>query len=1402
MTAVNRTEKSKNEGRGGTILGMGACYALGTFTDNFYKQATILMAAAAGSTGVQSFATVLFSLPFVLFSAWAGAVADRVAKKNIVIAVKTLEFLSMFMGGYMLVTQNWAGILAVIFLMGTQSTFFSPAINGAIPETFPPDGVPRANSLIKLASTAAILAGFAMAGLVLDITPEDGTFGSFALLPKLSFSGEAYGRAMAGGFVVAVALLGLMTAFTLRRKPAAMSREDGKKAPFPWSGPVQSVRYALECRTDKPLMLALVADSWFYGIAAIAVISIANLAAHLGYSKSLSGLMMALLMVGVAAGALAGGRFAVTAWRRIVMPVGTAMAVSLLLAAATPSIPAQPVFALPGTAGGVTLDPQFLWFGITLFLTGFFGGMYIIPLESFIQVRPAAHEKGKVIGVSNFMSFMAMAVFGAAFKLIGLLPPALNFAVYGAATLLFLWLALRKHLAGSTDCGADAPGMRDAAAGLLGYFLRAVLSLRYRVTETGLDTIAPPAPRAGSGNGGSAKTPGMLILPNHPALVDPIIMYSRLAGLSPRPLADEAQMSGFAQGLVARLLRVVTIPDLERGSRDAAAARQGLARITEALKNGDNVLLYPAGRLLRSSRESLGAKSAVARILAEAPETRVVLARTTGLWGSSFSYASGTAPRIMPLLGRGLMTLIGNLLLFTPRRAVTIEFTEPADLPRDGDKATLNRYLETYYNGAETPPIAVPRFFWQRAKSGAAHESARGGARDGARNADAAIPSPNAAASATVAGIPAHVRDEVYAVLRERGGLPDDHVFAPGHSLAEDLHFDSLSLMEAALELEERFGHAVTRPEDIVTVGDCLTLAAGLLQTEETVPPADVPEHWLAPLPDADAPRAVVPGAASMLESFLALARENPAAPITAERSGVRTRKAILTGVLALSQRFAALPGTRLGIMLPGVPAALAVWLAAMHAGKEPVFLNWTVGRRNLEHCIALAGISHVVSASALMDQVIRTGTPLEDLPVAWIAAENLARELSLVTKLRAALGAALHCSALPFRASAKRAPKTAAILFTSGSETRPKAVPLSHANIMQNAADVLSVLHVRRGDKVLAMLPPFHSFGLLVGLALPAASGFPAAYHPNPTESGHCNAVVRDFKTTLLGATPTFLDAMLAKARGTNDLASIRYAFAGAEKCPEHVYRTFAAVCPGGALCEGYGITECSPVVAVNRPETPVAGSIGQVLPSLEAVLVREEDGPDGEQSITGRVKTGETGMLLVRGPSVFSGYLAPSVTEGMEGMDAVPVPPSPPSPFIRFEGKDWYRTGDLLSMDETGRLFFKGRRKRFVKIGGEMISLPQMEEVLVQAFAPQAADQDDGKPFLAVADMKTGPDMDQVELVAFTTLALTIQEVNQALRAGGLSPIHAVRRVARVAEIPLLGSGKTDYRALQGAR
>jgi acyl carrier protein len=733
--------------------------------------------------------------------------------------------------------------------------------------------------------------------------------------------------------------------------------------------------------------------------------------------------------------------------------------------------------------------------------------------------------------------------------------------------------------------------LRERAQSYLGTTLKFLFSFRYKVTEEGLDAI--PARENGE------KKPGILILPNHPALIDPVIVDSRLAGLIPRPLSDEGQMAGLVQRTAAKIIRAVTIPDMSKAGRGGAKeVRRALANIVKALEDGDNVLLYPSGQLYKSSREALGGKGAVAHILATAPGVRILLVRTTGLWGSRFSYAYGRAPQFMNVLLRDIVVVFGNFLFLTPKLPVHLTFAEPEDMPalveaaRAGDKAAVNRTLEAFYNQAEAPAVFIQQHFWQKREAALPGKDMRAKAASSAASDNSSV------------SIPEDAREAVYAIERERANIADDTPLSPGQTLATDLFLDSLSLMETVMALEERFGHPIPGPERLETVNDCLLAAMGKLEnTEEETAAGAAPEAWFVADANKSAttPLTLAEGG-DFASIFFSLAKKDSGAAFAGERAGLKIRKTLFTGVIALAKRFEKLPGDRLGIMLPAVPAAVVMWIAAIYAGKEPVLINWTVGRRNMEHCLALAGVTHILTASALLNQLSRTGVDLEGLPAEIIPAETLAKSLSLGEKLRAAALATLHCSPLPFSLKANKARETAAILFTSGSESAPKAVPLTHSNIMANAADLAEVLNLKRGDKLLAMLPPFHSFGLLAGLALPAAIGMRTVYHANPTESGALVGLIRDYKATILGAIPTFMEGMLAKARGTEDLAPLHYAFVGAEKCPDHIYKAFAAQCPGASLCEGYGITECSPVVAVNRPDNAIPGTIGHALPSVTA--------------------------------------------------------------------------------------------------------------------------------------------------------------------------------------------------------
>ena len=469
---MQKQSSTTNKSQGAlTVLGMGSCYALGTFTDNFYKQCVVLLAASLNLTAMQSYATVLFSLPFILFSAWAGWLADRIAKKNIVVVAKAIEMIALAIGAYMLLHQYWSGILLVLFFMGLQATFFSPALNGSIPENFTGAEVPRVNSFIKLASTAAVLAGIAIAGIFMDFrfgTPPmingvaaKGVYFSIApeaLLPFGILTPHDFGRAASGIFIFFIAVIGLLVSFTLTKRPASID-QGCPKNPFPLAGPLDSIKHFFESRKDQQLYLVLVAESFFYGVAAIAVISISNLASKLHYSDTTTSLLSAALMVGIAIGAIIAGRRSADSWKTLLVPSALGMGIFLC---ATSFAPIIPFGAVAGAASYTNI--QLYWLFFSLFLCGICGGIYLIPLASFIQVRPSVAEKGKILGVSNFMSFVAIALFGIAFYFISLtlefiaaslgtalsqphqFASAATFMVYGLCIIAFAWCYIKHHL--------------------------------------------------------------------------------------------------------------------------------------------------------------------------------------------------------------------------------------------------------------------------------------------------------------------------------------------------------------------------------------------------------------------------------------------------------------------------------------------------------------------------------------------------------------------------------------------------------------------------------------------------------------------------------------------------------------------------------------------------------------------------------------------------------------------------------------------------------------------------------------------------------------------------------------------------------------------------------------------
>jgi len=862
-------------------------------------------------------------------------------------------------------------------------------------------------------------------------------------------------------------------------------------------------------------------------------------------------------------------------------------------------------------------------------------------------------------------------------------------------------------------------------------FAKLCLHLRYRVRLSGLDEIA-----------GKGKS-GILFLPNHPALIDPIILLTYLQkDFAVKALADKDQIDRFFIRFLARRVGVRPIPDIAKhGVSSREHIERELTACVELLKAGENVLLYPSGRVYRQYLEDLGGNSAAGRILNEIPDVRIVMVRTRGLWGSAFSWAGGREPDVAKVLKKSVVSLLLGGVFFAPRREVTIEFHEPEDLPRRADRNTLNRFLEAYYNDEAPKNTYVPYTFWDR-------RSVR------------QLDEPDVAPSVSkLEAVPESTREIVTEYLKK---LADVEKISDEDRLGRDLGLDSLARGELLVFLDHEFGFPQGDVDSLRTVADVMLVACGESVSAAPVELKPVPQKWFT---SGSQEQARLPEGETVMDMFLAQARREPGRVVMADQSsGAVTYRDLIAAALLLRPKLQRLGGEKLGIMLPASVAAGVVYMASLFAGKTPVMVNWTVGPRNMAALLELAGAECVVTSERLVGRIASQGSDFGAVGERFIYLERIMAQIPWGAKLCAWVKARTSWRSLR---KAKISNVVAVILFTSGSEALPKAVPLTHDNVLGDLRDVVAAVELRQNDRLVGILPPFHSFGLTVGILAPLCLGMSAVYHPNPAEGAAIAKLIEAYKATILVGTPTFLSGIV-RASGSGQLDSLRLAVTGAERCHQRVYTALSKRCPNALILEGYGVTECSPIVAINNPQAPKPFTIGKVLPSFEWAIVSPRSGR--------RVPRGRKGILLLRGPCVFGGYL---------GSDA-------PSPFVQMEGKQWYRTGDLVSEDNDGVLTFCGRLKRFTKIGGEMISLPAVEAVLRQHFC----EKDEEHPTIAV-EATAGEA--RPELVLFTTLPIDRDEANRQIRQAGLSPLHNIRRVVRMDEIPILGTGKTDYLTLR---
>jgi len=444
--------------------------------------------------------------------------------------------------------------------------------------------------------------------------------------------------------------------------------------------------------------------------------------------------------------------------------------------------------------------------------------------------------------------------------------------------------------------------------------------------------------------------------------------------------------------------------------------------------------------------------------------------------------------------------------------------------------------------------------------------------------------------------------------------------------------------------------------------------------------------------------------------------------------------------------------GEIVGVMTPNAAPTLALVLGLSATGRVPAMLNYTAGADALRAACAAAQITNIVASRTFLERA-RLSQLVERLPGIQVHyLEDLRRRVRFADKLwilwhrlfSGSLGAHQH-------------PDDAAlVLFTSGSEGRPKGVVHSHNSLLSNVAQIRAVADFTPLDKFMIALPMFHSFGLTCGVLMPLVSGCKAFLYPSPLHYRIIPELVYDRNCTVLFGTSTFL-GQYARFAHPYDFGRLRYVVAGAEKLSEEVRRLWIEKF-GIRVLEGYGVTECAPVVAVNVPMACRIGSVGQLAPGMRYEL-EPVPGVDG------------AGVLHVTGPNVMKGYLlyeSPGVIQ----------PPKSVHP-------GWYSTGDIVHVDDEEFVHIRGRVKRFAKIAGEMISLEVVERIAITAspgFSHAASTRSDSAKGEA--------------LVLFTTdAALTREQLTLAAKTLGAPELAAPRVIQAIREIPVLGTGKTDY-------
>lgn len=873
---------------------------------------------------------------------------------------------------------------------------------------------------------------------------------------------------------------------------------------------------------------------------------------------------------------------------------------------------------------------------------------------------------------------------------------------------------------------------------LIAIIYNLILRLRYKIIIKWLENLD--------------KNSQYIILPNHQALVDPQIVVSELSKkIKVNPVISETYFNIPVLKQFFQFMWAVSMWDVSRWLSWLKEVNEAFKNIEEWLKNWKNILIYPAWQLYSQPYEVIKWKKwAFNTVKLKNKDTKIILVKTTLLWWSMWSKAySWDVPKFFMTFIKWILYIFANLIFFTPKRLVNIEIQDfTKKLENIDDLNIFNQTIEDFFNKDWKEELVYKKhfFFFNNVKN-----------KTMPQNISWSVENINEIDEKL---IPEDVKNQIYKKIWDIKSIDikDKDIKT---NLITDLYFDSLDMAEIKSFIQINFNNSSNPPiKDLKTIWDLCYMSIWKSWNEEKIKDC----NWSEIKIEKTIYEIILNNKDKLWENTNILSlfkeifkNEKNNSFIYDNIFWLQSKKDFLIKAYLISNYIKKIDWQYIGVMLPSVWSASLIILSVYLAWKIPVMLNWTVWKMALLHCTKFANIDFVLTSKNFYLKAKNEWT--EKIKDKYLFLEEMLKNISITDKIKALINSMI------FSIPKINSQDIAVMLFTSWSESLPKAVSLTHKNLISDILWALYHFPIKNTDKLIWFLPPFHSFWFTINTIMPLISWLQVSYTPDPNDSKTITTMIKHCQITALTSTPTFLK-MILQVANKNELNSINYAVVWAEKCPETLAENFKNYCPNWKILEWYWITECSPVISINPPNKAKLGSVWLPIYWSDIKILSLENKSELDKD--------KEWMIYFAWDNVFNWYL----DENLE------------SPFDDINWKSYYTTWDLWYLDNDWYLYITWRLKRFVKIAWEMISLPFIEWILNKKY------WNDIELKIAVEAIE---DKWNVKIVLFTVDKLILDEISSYLRENWVSNLVKISEIINLDSIPVLWTGKTDYKKLK---